>query len=72
MKTKEEKDNELKIAYAYITMAKIAIVDSGLSDSDEMKAIIDKISDLQIHLAPMTVKKVNDWVTPLWWNKGGY
>ena len=60
MKTKEERDNELKIAYAYITMAKIAIVDSGIADTDEMKEVINKISDLQIHLAPMTVKKVSE------------
>lgn len=59
MKTKIERDNEMRIAYSYITLAKIAIVDSGEADTEEMKNIIDRISDLQVHLAPMTVKKVD-------------
>lgn len=58
MQTKIEKDNELKIAYSYITMAKIALVDSSDSDSEEMQNIIDRLSDVQVRLAPMTVKKV--------------
>ena len=58
MQTKIEKDNELKIAYSYITMAKIALVDSSESDSEEMQNIIDRLSDVQVRLAPMTVKKV--------------
>ena len=59
MKTKIERDNEIRIAYSYITLAKIAIVESGEADTAEMKNIIDRISDLQVHLAPMTVKKVD-------------
>ena len=58
MKTKIEKDNELKIAYSYITMAKIALVDSSNTDSEELQNIIERLSDVQVRLAPMTVKKV--------------
>lgn len=58
MKTKTERENELKIAYSYITMAKIALVDASDSDTDELQNIIERISDVQVRLAPMTVKKV--------------
>lgn len=58
MKTKIEKDNKLKIAYSYITMAKIALVDASDTDSEELQNIIERLSDVQVRLAPMTVKKV--------------
>ena len=58
MKTKIERDNELKIAYYYITMAKIALVDASDTESDELQNIIERLSDVQVRLAPMTVKKV--------------
>ena len=58
MKTKIERDNELKIAYSYITMAKIALVDASDTESDELQNIIERLSDVQVRLAPMTVKKV--------------
>ena len=58
MKTKIKKDNELKIAYSYITMAKIALVDASNTDSEELQNIIERLSDVQVRLAPMTVKKV--------------
>lgn len=50
-------DNETKIAYSYITMAKIALVDSSDANTEEMQNIIDRISDVQVRLAPLTVKK---------------
>ena len=58
MKDKIEKDNQLKVAYSYITMAKIALVDASDNDTEEMQNIIDRISDVQVRLAPLTVKKV--------------
>ena len=32
-------DNEMKIAYSYITMAKIALVDSSDANTEEMQNI---------------------------------
>ena len=58
MKDKIEKDNQLKVAYSCITMAKIALVDASDNDTEEMQNIIDRISDVQVRLAPLTVKKV--------------
>lgn len=57
MKAKYDKDNEMKIAYSYITMAKIALVDASEADTDEMNDIIERLSDVQVRLAPLTVKK---------------
>lgn len=57
MKDKYDKDNEMKIAYSYITMAKIALVDASEADTDEMNDIIERLSDVQVRLAPLTVKK---------------
>lgn len=57
MKNEKEMDNEMKIAYSYITMAKIALVDSSDDNTEEMQNIIDRISDVQVRLAPLTVKK---------------
>ena len=57
MKNEKEMDNEMKIAYSYITMAKIALVDSSDANAEEMQNIIDRISDVQVRLAPLTVKK---------------
>lgn len=57
MKNEKEMDNEMKIAYSYITMAKIALVDSSDANTEEMHNIIDRISDVQVRLAPLTVKK---------------
>ena len=58
MKNEKEMDNEMKIAYSYITMAKIAMVDSSDANTEEMQNIIDRISDVQVRLAPLTVKKI--------------
>ena len=57
MINEKEMDNEMKIAYSYITMAKIALVDSSDANIEEMQNIIDRISDVQVRLAPLTVKK---------------
>lgn len=57
MKDKYDKDNEMKIAYSYITMAKIALVDTSEADTYEMNDIIERLSDVQVRLAPLTVKK---------------
>ena len=57
MKNEKEMDNEMKIAYSYITMAKIALVDSSDANTEEMQNIIDRISDVQVRLAPLTAKK---------------
>jgi hypothetical protein len=47
----------MKIAYSYITMAKIALVDASEADTDEMNDIIERLSDVQVRLEPLTVKK---------------
>ena len=56
-KDKNAEENAVKVAYSYITMAKIALIDSSDVDSEEMQNIIDRLSDVQIRLAPLTVKK---------------
>ena len=54
---KNKEENSIKVAYSYITMAKIALIDSSDVDSEEMQNVIGRLSDVQIRLAPLTVKK---------------
>ena len=54
---KNDINTELKVAYSYITMAKIALIDAGASNVPEIENMIEKLSDVQIKLAPLTVKK---------------
>ena len=65
-KDKSTEENSIKVAYSYITMAKIALIDSSDVDSEEMQNVIDRLSDVQIRLAPLTVKKIEVTVTHLW------
>ena len=54
---KNDRNAELAVAYSYVTMAKIALIDSGMVSVPEITDIIEHISEAQIKLAPLTVKK---------------
>lgn len=55
---KNDRNAELAVAYSYVTMAKIAIIDSGMGSVPEINDIIEQLSEAQIKLAPLTVKKI--------------
>ena len=54
---KNDRNTELAVAYSYVTMAKIALIDSGMESVPEITDIIAQLSEAQIKLAPLTVKK---------------
>ena len=54
---KNEKEHEISVAYSYLTLAKMALIDAKVNDIKDVSEIIDLLSTAQVRLAPYNAKK---------------